>query len=90
MTLKPNHYDMSGFFKKSYGSKTRYVYWSFSVSRYDTPTNLDKTDCTNGFLYRTAEHERDFTGGHNHFCNFMQLCDNALDLIDREEQRAAA
>ena len=89
VTLKPNHYDMSGFFKKSCGTKTRYVYWSFNVSRYETPTYLDKSDCRSGFLYRTAEHERDFKGGYNHFCDLMSLCDNALELIEREERAAA-
>lgn len=76
VTLKPNHYDMSGFFKKD----DKYVYWSFSAERYGTPTSLKKSG-VNGFLYRTAESDKDFRGGNNHFTDLSKLCVEAYSLI---------
>ena len=83
VTLRPNHYDMSGFFKKG----DRYVYYSFSVARYGYPTSLDGTDPMTGFLYRTAKSEKDYTGGNNHFTNLLGLVDNALVLVDGQQER---
>lgn len=76
VTLKPNHYDMSGFFRKG----EKYVYWSFNVERYGLPTSLKKTG-VNGFLYRTAESDKDFRGGNNHFTELSKLCAEAYSLI---------
>ena len=77
VTLKPGHYDMHGFFKKG----EQYVYWSFAVERYGEPTSLDGEGALNGFLYRRAKSEKDFTGGNNHFCNLLSLVDNVSELI---------
>ena len=85
VTLKPNHYDMSGFFKKG----DLYAYWSFCVSRYDTPTTLKSKSCGSGFLYRTAKSETDFTGGNNNFTDLEHLCGEVLTLLEREERRKA-
>ncbi len=76
VTLHPNHYDMSGFFKKG----EKYVYWSYSVVRGDQPTYLDK-DGLDGVLYRTAKSEKDYTGGHNNFCKLGDLIENALTML---------
>lgn len=54
---KPNHFDMSGFFKKD-----KCYYFSVSDLRWD------KT-----FLLRTAEHFKDYTGGSNNFINMESL-----------------
>ena len=78
LTLQPNHYDMSGFFRKG----DKYIYWSFSVMRGDQPTFLDKTDAFNGFLYRTAKNNKDFRGGNNHFTDLKHLCSEAMLLIE--------
>lgn len=79
VTLKPNHYDMSGFFKKG----DKFAYWSFYVMRGDMPTYLndeDKYGCEK-FLYRTAKSEKDFTGGRNNYCTLSELVDNVDRLI---------
>ncbi|AOZ97866.1 hypothetical protein [Butyrivibrio hungatei] len=77
VTLKPNHYDMHGFFNKG----DKYVYWSFSVERGDMPTYLNKTDAMHGFLYRTATSDKDYRGGSNHFTDLRHLCVRAYELI---------
>lgn len=33
-------------------------------------------------MYRTAEHLRDFTGGRNHFCDFGQITERAVELLN--------
>lgn len=77
VTLKPGHYDMFGFFNK--GGK--YVYWSFSVMRGDMPTYLDKKGCMEGFLYRTAKSDKDYTGGRNNFTDLAHLVSEAYSLV---------
>ncbi len=84
VTLNAGHYEMSGLFKKG----ERYVYWHFSVERYGDPTSLDGTGPMNGFLYRTAKNEKDYTGGNNHFCNLLSLIDNAKALVGEGETAA--
>ncbi len=79
VSLKPNHYDMSGFFKKG----TSYVYWSFSVERYGVPTSLDRE----GFLYRLAKSDKDFKGGRNHYSDLKGLLDGAERLIREQEKK---
>lgn len=34
-------------------------------------------------LYRTAEHLKDFTGGHNQFCEFAEITERAVELLRR-------
>lgn len=75
-TLTFSHYDISGFLKKG----ECYVYFSFSVKRYGEPTSL----LNEKFLYRSAESERDFTGGINNYCHLKDLCDNARNLCEME------
>jgi hypothetical protein len=50
----PNHFDMSGFFKREDG---QWFYFSISDIRWS------KDD----MLLRTAKHEKDYTGGANYF-----------------------
>lgn len=77
VTLRPNHYDMSGYFSRD----GKYVYWSFSVMRGDMPTYLDKSDCCSGVLYRTAKSEKDSIGGPNNFTDLAHLVDSVYGLI---------
>ena len=51
---KPNHFDMSGFFR----APNRQLYY-FRIS----DIRWSKKD----MLVRTAQHNKDWTGGHNHF-----------------------
>lgn len=58
----PNHFDMSGFFKRADG---QWFYFSISDLRWS------KSD----MLFRTAKHEKDFTGG----ANFFVAMNNGVD-----------
>jgi hypothetical protein len=40
-----------------------------------------------GALYREAKHDRDYTGGQNHFCPHDEIVQHALDLLDRAPAR---
>ena len=73
VTLRPNHYDMGGFFRKG----DKYVYWHFDVERGDMPTYFDK----HHVLYRTAKSEKDSTGGANHYTDLQHLVSEAYNLI---------
>lgn len=79
--FKPNHYDFSGFLKKD----DKYVYISYSEPREQT-LDMSNSDCLNGILYRTAQHEKDYTGGHNHFCSFFELKDSVNEMFERMQK----
>ena len=79
------HYDFGGFVEKD----GKYVYFSYNCPRYRTPINFEKTDCMEGFLYRTAKSEKDYTGGRNHFTNLLQLVPEIERLIQAETRNAA-
>lgn len=70
------HYYVSAFCERD----GRYVYLSYSMPRY-APVSLDGIDPLNGFLYRQAKNEKDYTGGTNHFCNWKSLSTNIDSLI---------
>lgn len=66
------HFAVSGFVSRD----NKYVY--FSVE--------DLRDNDNGFedcLYRTAENEKDYRGGHNNFCSLDELADKIKKLLER-------
>lgn len=69
--FKANHYDFSGFIKE--GNKCLYI--SHSLDRYDNRVDFDDTGFHRGVLYRTANNEKDYTGGGNYFCSINQLAD---------------
>lgn len=58
------HYDVSGFAVKD----GKYVYFRYSEPRH-LSIDLSRADPMNGILIRTAEHEKDYRGGMNNFCN---------------------
>ena len=64
------HYDVSGFALKN----GRYVYFSYSEPRH-WPIDLNDSGYMNGILIRTAEHDKDFHGGYNNFCNIYTFAD---------------
>lgn len=77
--IKPSygHYDMSGFIKKG----DKYVYFNYGVVGYRTRVML-----TNDYGFhhtpmyvRTAKHDRDYTGGYNNNCYFV----NCEEIIER-------
>lgn len=73
------HYDISGFFKKG----TQYIYFSFNVPRAGYPMDLLSSNFMNGWLYRTAKHNKDYTGGDNNYSNLYYLMDNIKTLFER-------
>ncbi len=89
--FKPNHYDTSGFIKIG----DRFVYVSYSIPRYDEKFDFYDRSMRNHVLYRTAESEKDYRGGGNHFCSLMELVDEILFLlriekIQKEQKEPAA
>ncbi len=83
VSLKPGHYDMYGFFEKN----GQYIYWSFTIRR-QLNTYLDKPNSMQGFLYRTAENERDFRGGINHYTDLEHLSADAMKLLEQKSLRS--
>ena len=71
------HYFVSGFFEKD----QKFVYFQFDVRRYERPIDLFAGDYMNGFLYRSAKNEKDYTGGQNHFCSCAELMNQVDHLI---------
>lgn len=58
------HYDVSGFAVKN----GKYVYFSYSEPRL-LPIDFDRSDSLRGILIRKADHDKDYHGGYNNFCN---------------------
>lgn len=76
------HYDLSGFV--SY--KGKYVYFSHDIPRGCTPVDLKAVGCCDGWLYRTANDENDFTGGNNHFCETANLPIEISEMLIKEAE----
>lgn len=68
------HFYISGFIKTHDNASSPYVY--FSVS--DTRSPMKFSDFA-GLMYRTAEHERDFTGGSNHWGGLADMAKFVLN-----------
>ena len=66
-----NHYCFSAFLKV----KGRYIYLSISDVRYF------ENEWYKNILIRTAQNDRDYTGGSNHYTNLESLETNILKLI---------
>lgn len=73
------HYYVSGFFKK----EDKYIYFSYDVPRGEYPMDFDARDCSKGVLYRTAKHEKDYTGGSNHFTSIASFMDDVESLFNK-------
>lgn len=70
---KPNHFDMSGFFKAPNGQL-----WYFSIG--------DLRGFKENMLIRTAKHNRDFTGGMNQYAT-LRSEQEFTDQFDRITKR---
>ncbi len=70
------HYDVSGFAVKD----GKYVYFSYNEPRH-LPIDLDRSDCMQGILLRTAQHDKDYTSGRNNFCNIYTFGDMLSSLL---------
>ena len=71
-TFNKNHYDFSAVLKSN--STNRFYYMSISDVR------SWKNEWANNILYRTMEHEKDWTGGSNHYSTLNDLAENLLNL----------
>ena len=69
VSLKPGHYDCSGFLKKG----NDFIYVSYSIPRGGYGISFSASDCIRGVLYRKAEGPKDFHGGPNNFCSLEDL-----------------
>lgn len=64
------HFFLSGFLKSK--KNNRYVYFSTSDVRHFSD------NWYNNILIRTAENEKDYTGGSNNFCRFAEINNKAI------------
>lgn len=71
------HYDLCCFIEKN----GKYVYVSYNVLRGAQRLDMNANDPFNGWLYRTAENERDYHGGVNHFASTLDLFDGIRKLL---------
>ena len=79
IAVQPGHYDLYGFVS----ANGHTVYISYNIPRHGLPVNCN--DCgANGILYRTAKNTRDYTGGPNHFCGFLDLPGNLRRMLEAE------
>jgi hypothetical protein len=78
LSLKPNHYDCSGFVKKD----DKYVYIHYSIPRYGTYINFKNASFQNGVLIRLADNDHDFKGYDNHFSSIYDLPTSIRRLLE--------
>lgn len=85
--FKPNHYDTFGFIQKG----DKFIYVSYNLrDNYPTMADFSRSDCLGGVLYRTAKHQKDYTGGSNHFTSINNLVSSINELFERMERGLAA
>lgn len=86
--FKPNHYDTSGFVVRPDG-KIIYVSYDLDRTGYGCMADFDRSDCSRGVLYRTAESTKDYRGGMNHFTSIYKMVDAILSLEANPERKEA-
>lgn len=70
------YFYVSGFIKNIENNK--FMYFSFPDVRYDSTWY-------NHILYRSAENEKDYTGGHNKYCRIEDLINNIQNSIESKD-----
>ena len=85
-SFNKNHYNFSAVMKSN--STNQFYYISISDVRYF------KNEWANNILYRTMEHDHDWTGGSNRYSSLKNLSENLLNLdkqilrnLERENTR---
>lgn len=73
-SFNKNHYEFSAVLKDIHEDK--FIYVSISDVRYW------KNDWYNHVLIRTMKHDKDWTGGSNHYCKWEEIGAKARELID--------
>ncbi len=71
VSLTRGHFDLSGFLRNPVTQEL--VYWNLCDVRYSSRW-------ADQVLIRTAAHERDYTGGRNHFTPLGHLVESAMQL----------
>jgi len=71
-TFHPNHYDFCAVMKSNLTNQFYYI----SIS----DVRCFKNDWADNILYRTMDHEQDWSGGSNHFSTLEGLANNLLRL----------
>lgn len=74
-----NHYNFSAVIKSN--KTNQFYYMSILDVRYW------KNEWANKILYRTMEHEKDWTGGSNHYSTLKELAENLLELDLQMERK---
>lgn len=67
VSFNKSHYDCSCFIERN--GKFVYISHSSTLKRLHDGVHID----LDYILIRTAEHTKDFRGGHNHFCKWHEL-----------------
>lgn len=70
------HYDTSCFVRRN--GKFVYISHSSGLSRRTDGVRIE----LDSFLIRTAGHEKDYTGGHNHYCHISKLQSMIDELLN--------
>ena len=73
-----------GYYEFSCVMKSKYTNRFYYVSICDVRTW--KNEWADNVLYRTMEHDKDWTGGSNHFCKLEDL-GHSLNQLDRQYQK---
>ena len=73
-SFNKNHYEFSAVLKDIHEDK--FIYVSISDVRYW------KNEWYNHVLIRTMEHDKDWTGGSNHYCKWEEIGMKARELIN--------
>lgn len=74
-----NHYNFSAVIKSN--KINQFYYMSIPDVRYW------KNEWANKILYRTMEHEKDWTGGSNHYSTLKELAENLIELDLQMERK---
>ncbi len=78
-SFNKNHYNFSAVIMSN--KTNQFYYMSISDIRYW------KNEWANKILYRTMEHEKDWTGGSNHYSTLKELAENLLELDLQMERK---
>lgn len=75
-SFHPNHYEFSAVMKSNLTNQFYYI--SISDVRYW------RSEWANNILYRTMEHDKDWSGGSNHYSTLEELGKNLLNLDNQK------
>lgn len=70
--MHAGHYDLSGFV---IAPSEKITYISYFIQRGNLPLDFARTDPMGAVLYRSAQSDKDFHGGPNHFCAVARIKD---------------